>query len=62
MPKKLPLNLGVQTNHILKNDDEVWIPHFSSILLAVTIFSKQLLTILIQNDCIFVNLLRVELE
>ena len=34
--KKLALNSGMQTNQILTNDDEVCIPHFSSILLAVS--------------------------
>ena len=33
--KKLALNSGIQTNQMLTNDDEVCIPHFSSILLAV---------------------------
>ena len=33
--KKLALNSGIQTNQILTNDDEVCIPHLSSILLAV---------------------------
>jgi hypothetical protein len=31
----LPLNSGIQTNQILSNDDEVCIPHLSSILLAL---------------------------
>ena len=37
MPKnnKLALDLGIQTNQILINDDEVCIPRLSSILLAV---------------------------
>ena len=30
--KKLALNSGIQTNQILKNDDEVCIPHLFSIL------------------------------
>ena len=33
--KKLALNSGIQTYQILTNDDEVCIPSFSSILLAV---------------------------
>jgi hypothetical protein len=33
--KKLALNSGIQTNQILKNDDEVCIPSLSSVLLAV---------------------------
>ena len=33
--KKLALNTEIQTNQILTNDDEVWIPRLSSILLAV---------------------------
>ena len=33
--KKMALNSGIQTNQILTNDDEVCIPHLSSILLAV---------------------------
>ena len=36
--KKLALNSGIQTNQILKNDDEVCIPCLPSILLAVQIF------------------------
>ena len=28
MPKKLALDSGIQTNQILKNDDEICIPHF----------------------------------
>ena len=35
--KKLALNSGIQTNQILTNDDEVCIPHVSSILLAVSV-------------------------
>ena len=44
---KLGVNSGIQTNQILTNDDEVWIPRLSSILLAVLhieslkIFRKQ---------------------
>ena len=34
--KKLALDSGIQTNQILTNDDEVYIPRLSSILLAVT--------------------------
>ena len=33
MPKKLALDSGIQTNQILKNDDEICIPHIYSILL-----------------------------
>ena len=33
--KKLALNSEIQTNQILTNDDEVYIPRLSSILLAV---------------------------
>ena len=33
--KKLDLKLGIQTYQILTNDDEVYIPSLSSILLAV---------------------------
>ena len=34
--KKLALNAGIQTYQILTNDDELCIPSFSSILLAVS--------------------------
>ena len=33
--KKLAINSGIQTYQILTNDDEVFIPSLSSILLAV---------------------------
>jgi hypothetical protein len=33
--KKSALNSEIQTNQILKNDDEVYIPRLSSILLTV---------------------------
>ena len=32
----MALDSGIQTNQILTNDDEVYIPRLSSILLAVT--------------------------
>ena len=32
----MTLDSGIQTNQILTNDDEVYIPRLSSILLAVT--------------------------
>ena len=38
--KKLALKLGVQTDQILTNNDEVCIPSLSSILLAVTKITK----------------------
>ena len=34
--KKLAFNSGIQTHQILTNDDEVFIPSLSSILLAVS--------------------------
>ena len=37
----MALNSGIQTNQILTNDDEVCIPHLSSILLAVCVHWKQ---------------------
>ena len=32
--KKLALDSGIETNQILTNDDEVWIPRLSIILLS----------------------------
>ena len=46
--KKLALKLGIQTYHILTNDDEVCIASFSSILLAVLEMSKAYRFILVK--------------
>ena len=43
----MALKLGTQTNQILKDGDEVWIPSISSILLAVILGQKSKILVIV---------------